>query len=334
MERVSGTTLLQPGTYTYRTDDLDAAVEFVGRHFAPHSRVPRARGPVGYDVRISVAERSASGSSSFAIPSTLRAATRGFTVHLPTRRENTYRIGRRSLSAAPDLAVLLCPGHDYSVYTAPGTVMALVLEPSLLQREIDLLNVRRPGSWSLRSMQLPLSSPDVAAWLDLIRRHARAAGRTGSTQGIDDVRDVEDRLASWLARRIVAASGLVELSPSSRQVVERVDTWIRAHAAQPISLEELRAVAGVSARTLQEACLARWGQTPIELVASRRLEIARSLLSSGRSPTVTTAAVHSGFSHLGRFSVVYKSAFGESPSETLARTTAVSARSREAVAAL
>ena len=322
MGQVAGTAVFEPRTYAYRTDDLDEAVEFVGRHFAPHSRVPRARGPLGFDVRVSVAESSACGSSSFAVPSTLRAATREFTVHLPIAQENSYRIGRRSLTAAPDVAVLLCPGHDYSVDTAPGTVMAFVLEPSLLQREIDLLNVRRPSTWSLRSMQLPLSSQDVAAWRDLIRRHGRAAARTASTRRADDLRAVEDRLASGLARRIAAASGLVELSPSSRQIVERVDAWIRAHAAQPMSLDELRTVAGVSARTLQEACLARWGQTPIELVASRRLEIARSLLSSGRAPTVTAAALRSGFSHLGRFSVVYRRAFGESPSDTLARTAA------------
>ena len=320
MEQVAGSNVFEPRTFAYRTDDLDEAVDFVERHFAPHSRVPRARGPLGFDVRISVAERSACGSSSIAVPSTLRAATRGFTVHLPTGQENAYRIGRRSLRAAPDVAVLLCPGHDYSVDAAPDTTMAFVLEPSLLQREIDLLNVRRPGTWSLRSMQLPLSSQDVADCRDLIRGYGEAAVRTTSARRIDDLRTLEDRLASWLARRIVAASGLVELSPSSRQVVERVDAWIRTHAAQPMSLDELRTVAGVSARTLQEACLARWGQTPIELVATRRLEIARSLLSSGRESTVTAAALHSGFSHFGRFSVVYKRAFGESPSETLART--------------
>ncbi len=322
MEQVAGTAVFEPKTYAYRTDDLDEAVEFVGRHFAPHSRVPRARGPLGFDVRMSVAERSACGTSSIAVPSTLRAATRGFTVHLPMRHENAYRIGRRCLKAAPDVAVLLYPGHDYSIDTAPGTVMAFVLEPSLLQREIDLLNVRRPGTWSLRSMQLPLSSQDVAAWSDLILRYGRAAVRTASPRQDNDLRTVEDRLASWLARRIVAASGFVELSPSSRQVVERVDAWIRTHAARAMSLNELRTVAGVSARTLQEACLARWGQTPFELVASRRLEIARSLLSSGRASSVTEAALHSGFSHLGRFSVVYKRAFGESPSDTLAGTAA------------
>ena len=333
MEQVADTAVFEPRTFAYRTDDLDDAVDFVERHFGPHSRVPRARGPLGFDVRFSIAERSACGSSSIAVPSTLRAATRGFTVHLPIRQENAYRIGRRSLRGSPDVAVLLCPGHDYSVDTAPGTVMAFVLEPSLLQREIDLLNVRRPGTWSLRSMQLPLSPQDVAAWRELIRRYVRAAVRTASARRSEDLRAVEDRLASWLARRIVAASGLVELSPSSRQVVERVDAWIRAHAAQPMSLDELRTVAGVSARTLQEACLARWGQTPIELVASRRLEIARSLLSSARAPAVTAAALQSGFSHLGRFSVVYKRAFGESPSETLARTAAVSVAARSATTA-
>lgn len=331
MQRGEGSAVFEPRILAHRTDDLDDAVDFVGRHFAPHSRVPRGRGPLGFEVRISVAERSACGSSSVAVPSTLRGATRSFTVHLPTQQENAYRIGRRSLRAAPDVAVLLCPGHDYSVDAAPGTVLAFVLEPSLLQREIDLLNVRRPGAWSLRSMQLPLSSRDVATCRDLIRRHGRAAGpTTASARRIDDLRTMEDRLASWLARRIVAASGLVELSPSSREVVERVDAWIRAHAAQPMSLDELRTVAGVSARTLQEACLARWGQTPIELVAARRLEIARSLLSSGRETTVTAAALHSGFSHFGRFSVVYKRAFGESPSETLARTATVSVTSRAA----
>jgi len=322
MEQVAGSAVFEPRTYAYRTDDLDEAVEFVERHFAPHSRVPRARGPLGYDVRISVAERSACGASSFAIPTTLRAATRGVTVHLPIQHESEYRIGRHILRSAPNVAVLLSPGHDYSVDVAPGKIMAFVVEPSLLQREIDLLNARRPGAWSLRSQQLPLSPPDAATFCELIRQHGRAGGPAERTQRIDELRAVEDRLASWLARRIVAASGLVELSPSSRQVVERVDAWIRAHAAQPLSLDELRRVAGVSARTLQEACLARWGQTPIELVASRRLEIARSLLSSGRAPTVTAAALHSGFSHLGRFSVVYKRAFGESPSDTLARTAA------------
>jgi AraC-like DNA-binding protein len=327
MDRVAGMDAFEPKTCAFRTDDLDEAVDFVARHFAPHSRVPRARGPLGYDVHFSIGEHSACGTSSFAILSTLRAATRGVTVHLPVHPGADYRVGRRRMRSAPDVAVLLCPGHDYSVDTPPGPTLAFVMEPSLLQREIELLGVRRPRAWSLRSLQLPLPPSEVAALREVIHLHLTAAALTGgSAQRIAELRAVEERMASWLARRVVAASGLVELSPSSRQVVERVDAWVRAHIAHSISLEQLRAVAGVSTRTLQEACLARWGQTPIDLVASRRLETARSLLSSGRAPTVTAAAVHSGFSHLGRFSIAYKRAFGESPSETLAQAAAVTAK--------
>jgi AraC-like DNA-binding protein len=57
----------------------------------------------------------------------------------------------------------------------------------------------------------------------------------------------------------------------------------------------------------------------MELVASRRLEAARSMLAAGAASTVTDAAVRCGFSHLGRFSITYRRAFGESPSDTLAR---------------
>lgn len=282
--------------------------------------MPRARGPLGYDACFSFAEHSACGIASFAVPSTLRAATRAVTVHLPLHSGAEYRVGRRRLSSAPDVAVLLCPGHDYSVDTPPGAGLGLALEPSFLEREIGRLNVRRPRAWSLRSLQLRVSSLEVAALRAIVDRHLAAASLAAErARRIADLRAAEERMASWLARRVVAASGLVELSPSSRQVVEQVDSWIRANVAERISLEQLRAVAGVSTRALQAACLARWGQTPVELVASRRLEAARSLSSSGRMPTVTAAALCSGFSHLGRFSIAYKNAFGESPSDTRAR---------------
>lgn len=321
---IAGAAAFEPRALAFRTDDLDEAVDFVTRHFAPHSRVPRARGPLGYDARFSFAEHSACAIASFAIPSTLRGATRAVTVHLPLHPDTEYRVGRRRLRSGPDVAVLLCPGHEYSVDTLPGTAMGLALEPSLLEREIEQLDIRLPRAWSLRSLQLPLTSSDVVAVHKIVGQHLTAASPgAGKARSMADLQTVEERMASWLARRVMAASGLVRLTPTSREVVERVDTWVRTHLAHPISLEQLRAVAGVSTRVLQTACLARWNQTPMELVACRRLEAARSLLSSGRVPTVTAAAVHSGFTHLGRFSIAYRQAFGESPSDTLASTRGV-----------
>jgi transcriptional regulator GlxA family with amidase domain len=168
----------------------------------------------------------------------------------------------------------------------------------------------------------------VATLHDLVKRHGAAIGETQRTRRADELWRVEDQMAAWLAEQVIAADGHVPLSASSRQIVQRVDNWIRQHLSQPITLDQLCAAAGVSARTLQEACLAHWGRTPLELVAARRLEAVRALLAAGAIPTVTEAAVRSGFAHLGRFANVYRRAFGESPSDTLARALIASAPER------
>jgi len=113
--------------------------------------------------------------------------------------------------------------------------------------------------------------------------------------------------------------GLRTASAGGRQAAEQIESWIRTHASEPITISRLSAVVGVGQRALQKACLARWGQTPLELVASRRLELARRLLAAaGASRTVTEAAASAGFTHFGRFAVQYRQAYGESPSDTLA----------------
>lgn len=303
----------------FRTDDLDEAAEFLTRHFVDHSRVPKARGPLGFEIDFSVAARSAAGKVSFSIPSTVRTAVRAATVHLPLQRGATYRVGRRRLNSAPDVAVLLVPDHEYTVETPPGEALGIMLDQSLFERGLDAAGTGRAASAVPMCMELPLSKADTAAFSLLVRRHGASTREAGFSYD-GQLRAVEHRMVSWLADRVVCALGLRPISPSGRQVAERVESWIRANASQPISLEKLSAVAGVGGRTLQKACLARWGQTPLELVASRRLALVRRMLATQAGiVNVTEAAARGGFTHLGRFSAQYKQAFGESPSDTLCR---------------
>lgn len=319
----------KPRNYAFRTDDLDEAVEFVTTNFADHSRVARGRGSLGFRILAATSGRCASGLSAVAMPTVIRAAAPAIAVHLPLHIGAEYRVGRRKLRSAQDVAVMLCPGHDYTVLTPPGDVLAFLLEPSLLEREIDALRVRRPGSWALKSMQLQLTPPNVTALHDLVQRHGAAVAQAQVTHRADALWSIEDQMAAWLAQQVIAAEGYMPLSASNREIVQRVDSWIRQHLSQPIALDQLCAAAGVSARTLQEACLAHWGRTPLELVAARRFEAVRSLLGAGTIGTVTEAAVRCGFSHLGRFSVEYRQAFGESPSDTLASASAAPVAGRK-----
>ncbi len=269
--------------YSFLTDELDHAVEFVTRNFGDHSRVARGRGPLGYRISAAISGRGTSGVAACALPTTLRAVTRSITAHLPLHHGNEYRVGRRTLRSGPDVAVLLCPGHEYTVLTAPGEALVFMLEPSLLEREIEALRMRRPGGWTLRSMSLSLTPANVAILRGLVTRHGAAVAAARLTRRADELWALEDQVAGWLARQVMAADGLVTLSPSNREIVRRIDGWIRQHMSQPITLERLRVAAGVSARTLQEACLAHWSQTPLELVAATRTSGASRSITAGRS---------------------------------------------------
>jgi len=218
------------------------------------------------------------------------------------------------------MVVVLAPGHDYTAESAPGAALAFQIEPSLVEEALYERGLDRRGAPVMRSIELPVSWSEQESLGLLIAQHHEAVGNAQRGTGPACLEGVEQELASWLAERIVAARGLAALSPSSRIAAERVDAWIRANYAHPITLGQLSRVAGVVGRTLQEACKARWGQTPLELVTSRRLGRVRALLEGEPRITVTEAAVRSGFTHLGRFSSLYRQVYGESPSETLART--------------
>ena len=99
-----------------------------------------------------------------------------------------------------------------------------------------------------------------------------------------------------------------------------IEAWIEANLGEAFGVEDLAAVANVSARSVQLAFSRLRGCTPMQFARRRRLEKARSLLQSPTAATTTTGvALDCGCFHLGRFAAAYRALFGEKPSETLAR---------------
>ncbi|RQS71927.1 AraC family transcriptional regulator [Burkholderia sp. Bp8963] len=114
------------------------------------------------------------------------------------------------------------------------------------------------------------------------------------------------------ARRVPAA-----LAPF---YVRRAEEYIRAHLHESLTIERLAELAGVSPSTLFAGFRNRHGTTPMAYVRQLRLQHVRDELLSEQTPglaSVTDIALKWGFAHLGRFSIEYKRAFGESPSATL-----------------
>jgi len=103
--------------------------------------------------------------------------------------------------------------------------------------------------------------------------------------------------------------------------LRRAVDFIMAQLAEPLSLGQIAAAAGVNARTLQRAFQRQHGSSVMALVQERRLERTNAQLSAADpdAASVTEIALDNGFAHLGRFSAAYRHRFGEYPSETLRR---------------
>jgi AraC-like DNA-binding protein len=110
--------------------------------------------------------------------------------------------------------------------------------------------------------------------------------------------------------------------PFPAQIVRRTDDYLQANWARAIYTDDLCSALGVSESSLQKAFLATFGLSPHRYLKLRRMTVVRATLLSGsdRWHSVKAAALSYGFWHLGQFAHDYRILFGESPSETLART--------------
>lgn len=114
-------------------------------------------------------------------------------------------------------------------------------------------------------------------------------------------------------------------SQSCRDLVEQAE--ILALTDEPLHISALCRTLQVSERTLRKAFHKIHRIPPCRRLRWLRMYRARRALQSAdrRLATVTGIATHFGFMELGRFSVEYRSLFGESPSQTLHPTTATKA---------
>jgi AraC-like DNA-binding protein len=109
--------------------------------------------------------------------------------------------------------------------------------------------------------------------------------------------------------------------PAAWLRVRLAEEIMRARSDEPLSMAAVAREIGVGLRSLQLAFLEVRAMGPRDVLLQMRLERARERLLSARpSDTVTSIALDCGFTHLGRFPAAYRMAFGELPTETLARS--------------
>ena len=108
-------------------------------------------------------------------------------------------------------------------------------------------------------------------------------------------------------------------SEHSVRIARSAKEYIKTNFRHPVRLEDLSHHTGVGIRMVQRCFRECFDTTITDFLKEVRLVAANRELTAGdsRETSVTQVALGSGFTHLGRFSVAYRTRFGELPSETL-----------------
>lgn len=132
-------------------------------------------------------------------------------------------------------------------------------------------------------------------------------------------------VVSLLITILLSAKDFPTQLPHSLQrfrLVKQVERYMLTHLDQPLTIDQLCQVAGISARSLNNYFHDLLDMSPMAYFKALRFNRVRSALKLA-DPTmdkVAPIAKRWGFQHMGCFSVDYKAMFGESPSETLWRS--------------
>ncbi|MBP1843461.1 AraC-like DNA-binding protein [Rhizobium petrolearium] len=124
------------------------------------------------------------------------------------------------------------------------------------------------------------------------------------------------KLFAKLPHNLAYAFGRAALKEAPRQLL-KAEAFMRDNLRNAVMLEDLANAAGCSPRALQRMFRIYRGDTPMGILCNYRLAAAHGAIRGGQAESITDLAMSLQFSNPGRFSVLYKSAYGLSPSSNL-----------------
>lgn len=198
---------------------------------------------------------------------------------------------------------------------------------SLMRHDLDSACKALTGREFSEARRKHLVRPGSDLMTRLLRLHKTAGQIAKSSPEIlaspESMRAIEQALVHALINCLTegASSEPTALGRRRDSIVAKFEEFLEAKPDQPIYLAEICATIGVAERTLRSCCEEHLGMGPIRYLTLRRMHLVRHALlrANHGSATVTRVATDHGFWELGRFAVVYRAMFGESPLASLKR---------------
>jgi AraC-like DNA-binding protein len=244
---------------------------------------------------------------------------------LATATEGASRMtlkGGAQLDVIPERqGILVSPGFSGGIRVQPGIrTRTVTIDDSALEDHFSALTSTPSRGRIEFEAAVDLGAGAGAAIQDLVRLMWRELARPeASPLLLSSVR--ESLFTALLTGPRHSLSHRLDVTPGSAPgYVRRAEEMMAAHAAEPLTLARIAAAVGVPVRSLQIGFRRARGITPMQFLRDRRFDLARKcLLQAEPKTTVFSVAARLGFgASPGRFSVLYRQRFGESPSESLA----------------
>jgi AraC-like DNA-binding protein len=237
------------------------------------------------------------------------------------------RLGDSTASAGPGDIVLGATGGDnVHVRLRSAHLRAVVLDPMLLTET---------AGWAPNELHaaplIRFSSPQPisAGKTEMFRETERYVSELIRTSDASDSHLMLDAAGRLLASAVLsvfpndastAVDGGDEDAVDDHPVTLRqaID-FIHTNAMRDININDIATAVYLTPRTVQYMFRRHLNMTPTAYLRGIRLDRARDELCASDRGQTTVAATASrwGFAHTGRFAVMYRQMFGESPHETL-----------------
>jgi AraC-like DNA-binding protein len=326
---------LRPGSVplerfsVFGSGDLDEARDFVSSIFCPHRLEPTNRVKTA-DVRMHHAPAAGIslnylqyGAPVNIVPGELEDF---FLVQVQLQGGTHVKSGASTVEIGPGNASVLSPSEFTDMHwTEDAAEFVVRLERDLVEKQLSALLGRHLPEPLVFNLKMDCQAGPAGSWWRAVRFLASELEMSDNVLNSPlAVKQFEQTLVCSLLYSQphnytdALKHGLTTAAPRH---VKLVEDYIHAHADEPITVEDLTAAAGVSARTLFSGFKRFRGISPMKYLREVRLkQVRHDLERAGGDETVTDIAMKWGFGQLGRFAVEYKKEFGESPSDTLKRT--------------
>jgi AraC-like DNA-binding protein len=312
-----------------RASDPSEAEEVVTRLYLPH-RLDLSAGSGDLDMQLSALTLASVTIGRLGYGRDLRLVTEEaaqFHVNTPLAGSACSRRGSSDpLVTSPREAAVFAPGESAQIdWVGRCTQLCLMISRGALEAELEHMLGRHVTTPLEFDFGMDLSTPMGRSWAETLRlvvnemdhgpglathpfafRHAERLLLDGILLG--QRHNYHDALFSPSA------------SPPPGPVARAVEL-IQEQPGAPWSTSSLAREVHLSVRALQEGFKRHVGRPPTSYLRDVRLRHVHDELRSAvpGSTTVSSVASRLGIVHMGRFAGAYRSAFGESPRETLAR---------------